>query len=398
MRTVNIIPSKSDAHRALICGALSEITSGKVCKVVCQQTSNDIEATKKCLSALREGEKELHCGESGSTLRFLLPVVAALGGGVDFYPEGRLPERPLSPLYEELLRHGCRLSPQGTIPFSVEGQLQPGTYRIPGNVSSQYISGLLFALPLLEGDSRIVIEGRLESESYVDMTIKTLAAFGIKIEPAEEGYAVPGGQKYRSDSAYIVEGDWSNGCFWLGAGALLEDGICVTGLSLDSLQGDKAILNLLKSFGAKVKISEEGIIVKGGKLQGIDIDAAQIPDMVPILAVLACRAEGRTRIYNAGRLRIKESDRLATVSTVLQGLGAEIEEGEDGLVIQGKGRLTGGHAEGFNDHRIVMMASVASLICEEDVILTGSHAVNKSYPDFFQVLEELGLNYRLERK
>ena len=137
MRTVNIIPSKSDAHRALICGALSEITSGKVCKVVCEQTSNDIEATKKCLSALREGEKELHCGESGSTLRFLLPVAAALGGGVDFYPEGRLPERPLSPLYEELLRHGCRLSPQGTIPFSVEGQLLPGTYRIPGNVSSQ---------------------------------------------------------------------------------------------------------------------------------------------------------------------------------------------------------------------------------------------------------------------
>lgn len=395
MRTVNMIPSKSYAHRALICEALSRLTSGRACPIICPQTSDDIEATKKCLNALTSGENKLYCGESGSTLRFLLPVAAALGGGAAFYPEGRLPERPLSPLYEELLAHGCKLSPQGAVPFTVEGRLTPGVYRIPGNVSSQYISGLLFALPLLDGDSKIKIIGKLESASYVKMTLQVLADFGIEILPQPDGYFVPGEQVYRANSAYTVEGDWSNGCFWLAAGALTEDGIRVQGLSTDSLQGDKVILDLLRAFGAEVEAGETGITVKAGHLRGIDIDAAQIPDMVPVLAVLACRAEGETRINNAGRLRLKESDRLATVTAVLRGLGADIEEQAEGLIVRGTGRLTGGRADGFHDHRIVMMAAVASLICEQEVVITGSHAVNKSYPDFFRVMEELGLNHRV---
>ncbi|MBR5315733.1 MAG: 3-phosphoshikimate 1-carboxyvinyltransferase [Firmicutes bacterium] len=394
MKQIQIIPSKSDAHRALICAALSETP----CQVICNATSKDIEATKACLGAFQAGQRQMHCGESGSTFRFLLPVMAALGYSCEFLPEGRLPERPLSPLYEEMENHGCKLSPQGTVPFVLEGQLQPGDYHIPGNVSSQYISGLLFALPMLDGDSRILIEGKLESVGYVDMTLKVLADFGIVVRITEEGYEIPGGQSYEGPPVYQVEGDWSNGCFWLVAGALSEEGIKVCGLDLNSLQGDKAIIDLLKQMGADVTIDQEGILIKGGHLHGIEIDASQIPDMVPILAVAALAAEGTTEIKNAGRLRIKESDRLATVSTVLNGLGGQIKELEEGLIITGGRALSGGEVDSYNDHRIAMMAAIASLLCEDKVVIEGADAVNKSYPDFFQVLEEVGLDGNVERK
>lgn len=406
MKHIQIIPSKSDAHRALICAELSETP----CQVICSATSKDIEATKACMQALREGGEDMHCGESGSTLRFLLPVMAALGHKVAFYPEGRLPERPLTPLYEEMEDHGCRMSPQGSVPFVVEGQLEPGDYRIPGDVSSQYISGLLFALPLLEGDSRILIEGNLESAAYVEMTLKVLKDFGIVVNRMQDGFHVPGSQVYQGPAEYQVEGDWSNGCFWLVAGALDEEGVTVSGLSLDSLQGDKAILDLLREMGAEIQMQKNqvtgmtDIAVRGGRLHGITIDAAQIPDMVPILAVAALAAEGTTTIKNAGRLRIKESDRLATVSQVLTGLGGNIEELPDGLIVHGGGNpenqkkpLRGGMAEGHNDHRIVMMAAIASRICADKVQLKGTQAVNKSYPDFFRVLEEAGLDTNIER-
>ena len=398
MRHIEIIPSKSDAHRALICAALSDLTSGKACQVVCSAVSQDIEATEKCLAALETGRSQMYCGESGSTLRFLLPVMGALGHRAEFYPEGRLPERPLSPLYEELESHGCRLSPQGSVPLVIEGQLKPGFFHIPGDVSSQYISGLLFALPLLEEDSRIIIEGELQSRPYVDMTIRVLADFGIEILPSEDGFLVPGGQRYAAPPVYQVEGDWSNGCFWLAAGALVPGGVSVSGLNPDSLQGDKAILELLHRFGAKTERSDEGIKVLPDTLCGIEIDAAQIPDMVPILAVIACGAKGKTVIKNAGRLRIKESDRLASVSQVLAGLGADITELPEGLEILGNGRLAGGTADSWGDHRIAMMAAIASLICDGKVTLTGSQAVKKSYPDFFRILEEAGLGENIERK
>lgn len=398
MRTISIIPSKSDAHRAMIAAALSELTSGKSCEVICTETSEDIEATARCLAAMQTGRREMACGESGSTLRFLLPVAAALGAGADFMPEGRLPQRPLSPLYEELENHGCTLSPQGSVPFTIEGQLQGGTYTLPGNVSSQFISGLLFALPLLEEDSFILIEGELQSRPYVDMTIGVLKEFGIRIEECPEGYRVPGGQKYTAPPVYRVEGDWSNACFWLAAGALTEDGVQVSGLSGDSLQGDKAVIGLLKRFGAAVNVENGDYTVQPGRLSGIEIDASQIPDMVPVLAAVACGSRGKTVIYNAERLRIKESDRLTSVSQVLAGLGADITELPDGLVISGTGRLKGGNADAWGDHRIAMMAAVASLICDEKVVLTGSSAVKKSYPGFFRILEETGLGKNIERK
>ncbi len=393
MRNVKIIPSKSDAHRALICAALSETP----CQVICNATSKDIEATKACLQALADGRPEMHCGESGSTLRFLLPVMAALGHKSEFYPEGRLPQRPLSPLYEELEGHGCRLSPQGSVPLTIEGQLRPGEYRIPGNVSSQYISGLLMALPLLVGDSRILIEGNLESASYVEMTLKTLQKFNVRIKSIDTGYLIPGGQSYQGPAEYQVEGDWSNGCFWLVAGALTEEGIQVSGLNPDSLQGDKKILTILQEMGAEACIDADGITVKGGSLHGVTIDAAQIPDMVPILAVAALAAEGTTEIINAGRLRIKESDRLTTVTEVLTTLGGQIEELPAGLRITGGRSLKGGQIDTHNDHRIAMMAAIASLLCEAKVIINGADAVEKSYPDFFQVLKEIGLDENVER-
>ena len=394
MIDIDIIPSKSDAHRALICSALSETP----CEIVCSASSEDIEATKACLAALQEGRREMRCKESGSTLRFLLPVMGALGYGADFYPEGRLPERPLSPLYEELTAHGCRLSSKGSVPFTIEGQLRPGDYRIPGNVSSQYVSGRLFALPLLEGDSRICIEGALESRGYVDMTRETLKAFGIVTREEDFGYTVFGGQKYRGPEIYTVEGDWSSACFWLAAGAFLQAGICVRGISAASLQGDKEIVPLLRRFGAKTEMKENCTVVKKGELKGITIDASQIPDMVPVLSVLACGARGTTEIRRAERLRIKESDRLAAICQVLNGLGADIEELPDGLVIHGTGTLKGGEASSWGDHRIAMMSAVASLICGGKVILKGSEAVRKSYPDFFRVMEEAGLAGNIERK
>ena len=424
MRRIKIIPSKSDAHRAKICAALSEITSGKECRVQCSGTSQDIEATEKCLSALKEGRTEMYCGESGSTLRFLLPVAAALGREVSFYTEGRLPNRPLSPLYEELLSHGCELSPKGGSPLTVKGRLRPGTFTIAGDVSSQYISGLLFALPLLAGDSRIRIEGPLQSRPYVDMTLETLRRFGIEIRETEEGFFVRGGQKYEGPETYKVEGDWSNACFWLAAGSLTEGGVAVSGLSAGSLQGDREILSVLKKFGADVKIEEREIAVSPGELCGIEIDASQIPDMAPVLAAVACAARGTTVIKHAERLRLKESDRLASVTRLLSGLGADIEEMPDGLVIKGKAGsrrsceicleqnhlqsrkdretaeedlafdgfpLAGGRADGAGDHRIVMTAAVASLLCRDKVRITGAEAVKKSYPGFFEDLQRLGL-------
>lgn len=394
MREITAIASKSDAHRAMICAALSQLTSGRTCQIHVDSGSKDIEATAACLSAFLAGEETMHCGESGSTLRFLLPVMGALGHRASFYGEGRLPERPLSPLYEELTAHGCVLSPKGSRPLVISGKLKAGTYTMPGNVSSQYISGLLFALPLLAGDSKILLEGKLESRGYMDMTLQVIRKFGIQIEESDTGFTVPGGQTYQAPQSYVVEGDWSNSCFFLVAGALAEGGICVKGLSQQSLQGDKKILDLLKNFGAEVCQRESEVVVKPGKLRGITIDASQIPDMVPILAVLACAAEGRTVIENAGRLRIKESDRLATVSQVLNGLGAKVKELPEGLIIEGLAgeQMSGGTADGANDHRIVMMAAISSLLCKEPVIITGAEAVSKSYPDFFWDLKKLELD------
>lgn len=371
------IPSKSAAHRLYICAALAN----KPTQVTCCGTSKDIEATRACLAAIAAGEKFLPCGESGSTLRFLLPVVAALGLDVTFRMEGRLPQRPLAPLDSQLTAHGITLSRPGSDLLRVTGQLTPGAYTLPGNVSSQYISGLLFALPLLGNTSTLTVTGKMESAPYIDMTLDALAQFGVKI-PVRDGIYIIEPQSYVSPGTAQVEGDWSNGAFWLCAGAL-SGPVTVSGLDPESLQGDRAVLDLLQAFGASVTWNDGDVTVSPGVLQPIDVDAAAIPDLVPVLSVVAAAAGGTTRIYNAQRLRLKESDRIATVCQMLKSLGADAEETEDGLLIHGGKILSGGTADSCNDHRIAMSAAVASALCSGPVTVTGAEAVEKSYPTFW---------------
>ena len=415
MKRIDILPSKSAAHRMLIAAALCE----EPCDVILSERSLDIEATENCLAEIRRVRKEgatseengeaaeeaqLHCGESGSTFRFLIPLVAALGMDAKFYPEGRLSQRPLSPLVEELEKKGVTFSPLGANPFHVKGQLEPGAFRIPGNVSSQYITGLMMALPLLADDSTIRVTGERQSMGYVNLTLQVLREFGIEIITERMGeelvYRIPGNQKYRSPGTCKVEGDWSNAAFWLTAGVLGKEAVQVTGLNPNSAQGDRKIVELLRRFGAKIEVQEDTVTAypSGTSLHGIIIDASQIPDMVPALALVASAANGTTEIRHAERLRLKESDRLMSVTEVLNALGGRVEERPDGLVITGRDVLSGGRADGYNDHRIVMMAAIASLITTDKVIMTGSAAVNKSYPTFFTVLEENKMGNNLERR
>lgn len=374
--TVSAIASKSAAHRLMICAALASTPT----KILCNTTSKDIEATRACLAALQAGESCLPCGESGSTLRFLLPVAAALGKSVEFLMEGRLPQRPLDPLDRELAAHGITLSRPAPDRLRIAGQLTPGTYTLPGNVSSQYISGLLFALPLLDGPSTLTVTGDIQSAPYIAMTLDALNTFGVR--PRQEGnvFSVEP-TAYRGPDTVTVEGDWSNAAFWLCAGALAGP-VTVTGLDPESLQGDKAICDILRQFGAKLRQNRQEFTVSPGALTAIDLDASAIPDLVPVVSIVAAAARGTTRIYNAGRLRLKESDRLETVGQMLRNLGASVEVLADGLFIHGGTPLTGGTVDSANDHRIAMSAAVASTLCP--VTVEHAEAVEKSYPTFWE--------------
>jgi 3-phosphoshikimate 1-carboxyvinyltransferase len=360
-------------------------------------TSKDIEATIDCLSSLTAGRGEhdtrrviFRPKESGSTFRFILPIAGALGLNAAFRLEGRLSERPLTPLYEELVRHGCTLSPQGSNPFCISGQLKSGNYTLDAGVSSQFISGLLFALPMLNSNSEIRLKGKLESKPYIDLTVTMLEKFGIEIEFQDNVFFISGNQRYKSPEKVYVEGDWSNSAFWLCAGAISQNQITVTGLDLQSKQGDRAVVEILERFGAKIERGDDSVTVARGALHGIGIDARDIPDLVPILSVVAAAAKGTTIIRNAERLRIKESDRLAAVTDVLTKLGANIREKEDGLEIRGGVPLKGRAVSSWNDHRIAMSAAIAAALCEEPVVIQGAEAVDKSYPKFFEDYKSLG--------
>ena len=382
--------SKSMAHRGLIAAALADGPS----RIQNATPSGDIEATVRCLTALgaeirREGEDlevtPLHrrwrerivlpCGESGSTLRFLLPVAAALGAPARFTGEGRLPERPLGPLGETLIRGGAELS-GFQLPLELAGRLRPGEYRLPGDVSSQYVTGLLLALPLLEGDSSIRLTTPLESAGYVRMTLQVLAQFGIQVSPEEGGWRILGNQIYRA-ADFEVEGDYSAAALFLTANAIGSQVECL-GLREDSTQGDRAILRHLETIQS----------LGGGR---VEIDLSQCPDLAPALAVAAAYADGETALTHAGRLQLKESDRLAALSTVLTQMGAEVEEGPETLTIQGKPALDGGVTiEPFGDHRIAMAASIAALGAKAPVTIQNAQCVGKSYPQFFHHMKLLG--------
>lgn len=400
---VHIPASKSQAHRMLLCAAMgeSEVT------LRCRGLSKDILATVACLKALgasvdAEGEV-LHlrpvsappsglcllpCGESGSTLRFLLPLVGALGASAVFEREGRLPERPIEPLGRELCRNGMDIRSDGARLYC-SGQLRPGAFCLPGNISSQYISALLMTLPLLEGESTLHMEGALESAAYVAMTEEVLRLGGVRTEKTGAGYRIPGGQRCRFAPELSVEGDYSNAAFFLCAGALSERGIRVTGLDPQSRQGDRAIVPLLEEMGAQVASDGSSVTVKRDALHGITIDASPIPDLIPVLSVVAAAASGETRVIHAQRLRLKESDRLHSTTQMLRALGAEAEELPDGLVIRGGRTLAGGTVDACGDHRIAMSAAVAGGICRGAVTICGSECVQKSYPDFWTDFQQL---------
>jgi len=408
---IKAIASQPQAHRALICAALAD----KKTYVRCIEKSDDVDATVSCLESL--GARVRHdkagfevlpvgfpvsarlvtqvCGESGATLRFMMPVCCALGVSADFLMLGRLRKRPTSPLLEQLAANGCAIS---IYPGSMRcsGKLSSGEFFLQGNISSQFISGLLLALPLLEGDSAISVEGVVESRPYVTMTLEVLRAFGIKIRHrgARGGrgavYLIEGPQIYRSPGEFNIEGDWSNAASWLCAGAIGGSGVTCANLNLGSCQGDMAITRLLERFGAQVSYGGDSVTVAPARMRGIEIDASDTPDLVPLLAVAASVAQGETIISNAGRLRMKECDRLRAVTDTLRTLGADITEKPDGMLIRGKKALTGGMVPSFSDHRIVMMASIASLVCENPVTISVAESVSKSYPGFFEDFKKLG--------
>lgn len=419
--SVQVIQSKSFAHRIMLSAALAEVTSGVHTEVLLDNDSEDMRATKCVIAGLGSCDPVLDCGESGTTLRFIVPICAALGRREEtrFTGHGRLLQRPMEPLMEAMEPHGVSFEREENA-LVCRGRLASGEYTIAANVSSQYISGLLFALPLLPGDSVLNLTGTVESRPYIDITLDVLKDFGIVIREEVPGcsaanhdigrisarFIIPGGQVYHGPDVMTVEGDWSNAAFWLAAGALGDEPVTVTGLNLNSVQGDKAILDVLRKFGAEVTENEAAGSVTcgrpaGGVLQGCEIDVKDIPDAVPIISVVAASAFGDTRIYNAGRLRMKESDRLVTVAAMLTAIGASVEEGEDYLVIHGSGGqkpaegtagaypLRGGIVDGAGDHRIVMSAATAALLCEEPVTILGAQAVNKSYPGFFKERETL---------
>lgn len=375
--TVAAIPSKSQAHRMLICAAFSDRETA----LLCPETNQDIEATAACLRALgadisrtKDGyavlpvtvlprEALLPCGESGSTLRFLLPVVGALGVDGTFSLEGRLPQRPLSPLWEEMERMGCRLSRPTGNTIRCQGKLLPGAYAIDGSVSSQFITGLLFALCLMERPGTLEVTGKLESRPYIDLTEAAIAQFGGR----------PGGGRFHSPGQARVEGDWSGGAFWLAAKALGSD-LTVTNLNPASAQGDRAIATLLPILEETHPVS-----------------VADIPDLVPVLAVYAAATKGAV-FTDIRRLRLKESDRVSSVLAMLEALGGHAEATENTLTIH-PSLLTGGTVDAMNDHRIAMAAAIAATVCKEHVTILGAQCVEKSYPQFWTEYRRLGGYY-----
>ncbi len=398
--SITAAPSKSYAHRLLIAAALDD-SKPEVYNVA---DSQDMKATKRALAALFNGGGVIDCGESGTTARLILPIAACLRESFTMIGSGKLPQRPFAPLCRELRKHGCIID-SDHLPMTVQGKPRSGHYAIEGNISSQFISGLLYALPLLQGNSSLEIIGNLESAPYVDMTLQVLEKFGIEITKNANIYSIQGGQRYHARSQcsevslretdaelrvktrailnasplfggfFIVEGDWSNAALFFCLNKLGAK-ISISGLDYASLQGDRAILQILKGFDES---------------QGdYKVDVSQTPDLVPVIAATACGFTCTTIISNAARLRLKESDRIQSTHDMLKALGADIETTADGLVVRGNGRLQGGTVDGAGDHRIVMAAATAAAICRDDVTIKGAEAIDKSYPAFFDDYRAIG--------
>ena len=402
---VQVPPSKSVAHRMLICAALADAP----CTIVCQSVNRDMEATAACLNALganityTDGKftvnpitkvqkgATLDCGESGSTLRFLLPVAAALGADATFIGQGRLPERPLSPLYEEMTAHGVKMSANGHMPLKCEGNLPAGLYTIDGGVSSQFISGLLMALPLTGIQSKIVITGKQESASYIGLTLNALKQFGIEIQATTDGYNIPGGQEFTTPADQVaVEGDWSAAAFWITAGVAGSKPVTCTGLDYErSAQGDRRIVDVLRKMGADIATAGNTVTARPSNLTAAQIDCADIPDLVPILAVAASSAQGTTIFDNIRRLRIKESDRVQSILQLLGMAGIYAFASDNTLTVTG-GPARNCAYDPSGDHRMAMAAAILASNKNVKITISDAECTAKSYPSFFDDFNALG--------
>ena len=402
----NIIvpPSKSLAHRHLICASLADMPSG----FECGATGDDIEATANCLKTLGASVKysdgsfriwpiesvargcTLDCNESGTTLRFMMPIAAVLNAEASFIGSGRLAERPLSPLYEQMQEHGMMMSRQGIWPLRCSGHLTGGDYTLASDISSQFISGLLFALPLAEQDSTITLTGTCQSKSYLNLTLNTLMHAGITVVCNSDGFYIPGRQKYSAIEHIAIEGDWSAAAFWLVAGVIGNSQIECRGINFEkSLQGDKAIVSILKDMGADIKTGDDTCTAFPSHLHGTTIDCTDIPDLVPALSIAAACAVGDTEFTNIGRLRFKESDRIETIRSMLEAFGIQSAATDNTLIVRG-GSPKAGTVSSGNDHRIAMAAAVMSSVCQGETLLEGVECVAKSYPDFFNDFHKAG--------
>jgi len=413
-------PSKSYTHRAIICASLAKGISKITNYLESNDTNETIWTLNKFGIAVKKSNNELivpgrgnlnlenlenkeiiidTIKESGSTLRFFIPIACVLKikKPIIFVIKGRLKDRPIVPLLDALTKLGAKYeiskgkkddSKEDSELIAIEQGITGGKTEISGNISSQFITGLLLACPMAENDTEINLTTEIESMSYIKVTLNVLNDFGIRIDVSDDmrKFKIPGNQHYKCRE-FRVESDYSSAAFLLAAGAINGE-LVIKNLNGNSEQGDREILNILKSMNAKIEIKEDSIKVKKSELKGITIDAKNIPDLVPICAVLGCFADGETKIINAGRLRIKESDRLNAIATELKKMNADIEETKDGLIIK-KSNLKGAEINPHNDHRIAMSCAIAGLSAEGKTIINNAECVNKSYPSFFEDINRL---------
>ena len=411
--TIEIPPSKSYSHRAVIAAALAE--NGKKSKIdnlkfsvdittttdIMENWGAEIERFESALEIIGNGgkvvprDKYVQCNESGSTIRFLIPVGITSKNELVFDGKGKLVDRPLDSYYRIFDKQGLKYETKGgKLPLTVNGKLKPGNYEIDGNISSQFITGLLYALPLLEGDSKLIINKNLESKGYVDLTLEILKLAGIEIVNNDyKSFDIKGNQTYKPFD-YTVEGDYSQVAFWIVAGIISanrDNEVKCLHVNKNSLQGDREIIEIVTRMGANLEIFHDYVIVKPSKTKGTVIDISQCPDIGPVLTVLAALSEGETRIINGERLRIKESDRITSIKTELNKLGGNVSEEGDSLIIQGVEGFRGGiTVNAWNDHRIAMSLAIASTRCEKEIILEEAESVRKSYPHFWDDFVKMG--------
>lgn len=440
MRAIKAPQSKSEAHRFLICECLSRLSlyaenaeksfdeaqAINLKEVTAPNSqvyidSDDVKATSECLNkiefavlAKRQSQSAgsaceellLDCKESGSSLRFLLPITAALGLKVKFIMGGRLPDRPIESLINQLCVHGCKIERNKNY-IKCEGRLAPGDFYLPGDESSQFISGLMFALPLLDEESRIIVGKPIESSGYIKMTMEMLHNFSIIVESIDKGdnyiYKIASKQKFKAPNSCNIGGDWSNAAFWFAAGALGNEPVSISGLNLNSVQADRYIRDILCDMGVIIKISDcngmpvcEIYPIRKNRLKAVKVDAANIPDLVPVLSLLCCFADGESEIYNVQRLRGKESDRILAIEDLINSIGGKVEVKGNSIFVNGIDFLHGANVRCYADHRMVMTAAIASIRCKSKVIISEAEAVNKSYANFFGDLAKLGLDGNIE--